>query len=136
METDNPLEFMVTTKGNNVPKTVQFEQLYGLKPDITSVTLLWNTNCYHVNVPQKVFIINGGRRIVMKGFEKAENIELLYARRNTVEIDMQKTSGNGQAPKPEQSYLLGFQGMIDGEKREIMLHISEAGELWYWRDHR
>jgi len=137
VDTKNPVEFVVTTRGEITPKVIPFENLFVLKPNIIAMTLLWNVNSYHVNIEQRLFILNGGRRIHINGFEDAENIRILYVRRNNLKMSV-NSDGNGQ-PKEEKhevSYLLGWEGEIKGETKQLMIHISPDGCNWYWREHR
>jgi len=132
------LEFVITTRDKAVPTPIKFEDIFPIRKEITSMSLLWDMNCYHVNVPRRYFIINGGRRVCIKQFNECVDIELLYCKRNTLEVEfgISDGDGHGKKKKHEVSYILGFQGTIGGEHKQIMLHIAPNGKEWYWQDHR
>lgn len=132
------LEFIVTTRDKTVPIPLKFEDIYPIRQEIISMSLLWDTNCYHVNVPRRYFIINGGRRVRIKEFAGCRDVEILYCRRHTKNLEFGVPGGNGgiKETSHEVSYILGFHGAVNGENRQIMLHISPDGTEWYWRDSR
>lgn len=132
------LEFIVTTRDRAVPTPIKFENIYSIRKDITSMSLLWDLNCYHVNVPRRYFIINGGRRVRIQQFAKCPDAELLYCKRHTKELEFGTSDGNGQGKekKHEISYILGFHGTVEGKDQEIMIHVSPNGAEWYWKDKR
>lgn len=133
-----PLEFIITTRDKGVPTPIKFEDIYSIRKEITSMSLLWDMNCYHVNVPRRFFIINGGRRVRISQFAKCSDVELLYCKRHTQTLKFGNPDEDGQGKKGshEISYILGFQGTIDEKHQEILLHISPDGREWYWRDKR
>ncbi|MBW1995094.1 MAG: hypothetical protein JRI77_11700, partial [Deltaproteobacteria bacterium] len=118
------------------PHAVGFGEIYRLKPRITSLTVLWDTNSYHVDVSRRHFVINGGRRISMQEiFKDAENVEPIAVRRHTKYL----TINNDQNAKHEEeavTFLVGLEGMVKGEKREILVHISPGGTMWMWKNKR
>jgi hypothetical protein len=129
-------EFFITTQDNPEVRPVPFVNLYAQRDFMTSMTLLWDCNSYHINIIDKYFIINGGRRIPVTG--KLDSIKVLYARRNNVEL----TVTGGKEVKRGISYLLGFEAVNDNNltegpvKHELMLHISSDGKVYTFRDKR
>ncbi|MHA2426512.1 MAG: hypothetical protein ACXADB_00530 [Candidatus Hermodarchaeia archaeon] len=123
----DPHEIIVTIKDDpNQPRVVSFSDLFAIRDDITTMTHLWNTNCYYVNVLQKSFMINGGRRIRFNS--PFGDCALLYRRRTrkTIALD-----GNGK-PITEIAWIMGIE---DKETKEMaFLIISEDGRNWEWRN--
>lgn len=126
-------EWIISTKTQVAPHVVEFKELFAIRKEILSMTLLWTFNCYHVDVRRGQFLINGGRRIRIDDMQ--QDIEILYARRNRTTIALNTVADNGGAVH-EVSYLLGLQDTTCDEKREVMIHISPDGNEWYWRDRR
>lgn len=116
-------EFIIATIDQPEPRGVQFSELYNLQKSITHLTLLWDYHSYHVNLVDKVFIINGGRKLQVEQFPGP--VRLVYARRNT----MMMTGGN---PKPLITYLLG----MEDDNNQLLLHVSDTGGTWAWKNHR
>jgi hypothetical protein len=125
---------MITTYENFSAHKVDFSELYSKKNQITSMLLMWDYNSYYVNITNKYFIINGGNRIRPTIMETMEQPVLEYARRNraNIEINVESTK-NG---KVEISYLIGVTGLCDGTAKSILLHISETGDMWMWKEDR
>ena len=133
---EDRLEFLVTTKSDKIPKVMQFEVIAGYKPEIETMTLLWNANSYHVNLPQRLFIINGGRRIHIQGWEDVESVNILYYKRHNREVSVNGDNGSPREGPNVVSYLRGWEGGVAEDAKQIMLHIGPNGKEWYWRDHR
>ncbi len=125
-------EWIISTKTQPAPYVVEFKELFALRKDILSMTLLWTFNSYHVDVRRRQFLINGGRRI---SISMQPDTELLYAKRNRKTVLLNEIKKNG-AGVHEITYLLGLQDVIDGRQREIMIHVSSDGANWYWRNRR
>jgi hypothetical protein len=83
------------------------------------MTILWDNNCYYVNINQKYFIINGGRKQLFQTSTNDKAV-IFYTRRNTQEIGKEKS--------PRSSYLLG----ADYGSGKIYIHISDDGKYWTW----
>ena len=123
--------------GSGEAQVLQFEQLYELREKITELTIAWPCNTYKVNVSEKYFILNGGMKIRMKGMEDIEDAIILYTRRvrKTLHINCDGQLLEG-GENEEISYLLGIQGNAFGTKREYLVHVSQDGMIWVWRDKR
>ena len=137
MTGSDQVEFIITVQKDLVPKTVKFEQLNSIRDKITSLTFLWTTNSYYVNIVRKYFIINGGRRLqIEKDFHGYEKVALLYCKRHTITMGTNEIISNGGGVKKHNIfYIMGLQGIGD-EPKEILLHISPNGRMWKWLDHR
>lgn len=127
------LEWIISNHDKPEPHVVDFEEIYDLRDQINSITLLWDTNSYHVDLVRKEIIINGGRRICIKGFERMGDLTAIAVKRHTKRISFNGDEGD---PGEMVSYLIGWEKDVEGEKKEIMLHISPDGREWCWRDHR
>ncbi len=124
-------EWIVTTTDHMSPIKAKFIDLFEMKPRILSMMLLWVHNSYYVNVAERTMIINGGHKFRPLAMEDFDPIHILYARRNQATY---KTGGQqSEGPQRSLSYLLGFEGILNGESRELFLHISEDGSLWAWK---
>jgi hypothetical protein len=126
-------EWIISTHEKPAPHAVSFEKIFPQREQINSITLLWDTNSYHVDVVRKQFIINGGRRIHINGAEKAERLIPFAIRRHTQKISL---NGDGKQDDETISYIIGWESIKEDQKKEIMIHISPDGREWYWRDHR
>jgi len=128
-------DFIITTDDNAEAREIQFSDIFNLKNKITSIMLLWDYNSYYVNIEQGYFIINGGKRIQPTVATMMLHKKLEYARRNRMDIQM---DGDDTLEESDirMSYLFGIEGIVDNEHKSILLHISEDGFLWGWRDKR
>lgn len=120
-------EYIISTVDQGSPRIVPFSELYAQRRDITAMTLLWDHNSYHVNVVDRYFIINGGRKLHFEDLFPVPMI--LYSRRNRFEV----SDGEG-AKDPMVTYLLGLQSQ--DEKKQLFLHISGDGQAWAWDNAR
>lgn len=133
------LSFLVSTKKDNKQIVIDFKDIFNIKSDLRTMTLLWNTNSYHVNLVGRFFIVNGGRKINIGGFDTVKCIEIIYAKRHSMAVSFNTSdkNGKGNIQKETITYLLGMQGKdIKGTKREIMLHVSTNGDEHEWLDKR
>ena len=128
-------EFIVTTYERPEAHEIQFNELFKLKINITSIMLLWDFNSYYVNVDEGYFIINGGRRVQPTVIGKLSDRELEYARRSRVDLEL-GSDDLVDAPDAQVSYLFGITGTYEHEKKSVLLHIAEDGSVWGWKDHR
>ncbi len=127
-------EWIITTTDQMRPLKVEFKDLLALKPKILSMMLLWVHNSYYVNVAERTMIINGGHKFRPLAMEEFDPIQILYARRNQAHYSVNDSQNDG--PNRSRSYLLGFEGILNKESRELFLHISEDGSLWAWKHKR
>lgn len=125
-------EWLVCTNDRPAPHVVPFKELFAIKESMTALQLLWHFNSYYVDAKRKRFVINGGRNVFLPDWKNAQDVKVLYRRRHTETISF---GGDGEK-KHEVSYLLGLQGVLQGEQKEIMIHISPDGIEWYWKDKR
>ncbi len=113
-------------------KKVQFNYIFPNKEHIDSITMLFDTNSYIINVRQRFFIINGGRRIQPKPVMLMDEVWPLAVKRRRKTVTL-----NGEESGDESlSYLLGIEGILNGEKREVLIQISQDGSLWAWKSKR
>ena len=124
-------EWIITTYEDDNPRKVDFLELLGLRDQISSALLLWNFNSYYINLSEAYFIINGGRKIQPTVFFNMTDRKFLYARRHRETLPVGVELGN-ENKTHEVFYLLGVEGMIEGEKKELLLFISSDGSLWKW----
>jgi hypothetical protein len=131
---DNLLEWIITKQEGDKVKaeTVAFKDIFPQADKIISVMMLWNTNSYYVNAKDKYFIINGGRRIQPTGLLQFTDSKVVAIKRHRVDMPL-----NGEDSSREStSFLLGINGILNEEKRELYLHISPDGSLWTWKANR
>ena len=126
-----PPEWMITTYDNPEYRKVEFSELLALKDEINSAILLWNFNSYLINISEAYFIINGGRKLQPTVFFNMTDRKFLYARRHRETLPVGVDLGNENRTH-EVFYLLGVEGMVEGEKKELLLFISSDGTLWKW----
>lgn len=124
---DDPHEIIITTRDNpNKPRVVQFEELNALRDDILTMSHLWNFGSYYVSVPDRTFIINGGRKYSVGNLGECE---FLYRRRCRFDMAM---NGNGE---PTNKTVMWIMGLQDKEtEKMVLLQISEDGRQWLWAD--
>lgn len=121
----NEMEIIVTRYDKKAPMRVTFEDLYALQPDLKSIMLLWNTNCYYVDCVSNTFLINGGRSLA---FPNIDGSEIDYRRRTTMKVSaaaLKKT-------EKEVSWLIGLKSRNRGES--VYIEISQDGTSWNWRN--
>lgn len=123
----DPHEIIITTRENSSkPRVVRFSDLFSLRDDIRSMMYLWNTNNYYVDVINRIFIINGGRKL---GFTDLGPCRVLYRRRNQRTF----TLNNGNSgPEKTTLWLIGLEEI--GTERKLFLIISEDGHNWSWKN--
>ena len=122
--------WIITTYDDETQRAVEFSQLFALRSKIRTALLLWDTNSYYVNVKDRFFMINGGRKIPIND-NFSDTISFLYARRNKQSVAL--FTSKGSITKPEVSYILGVEGI---ENQELFIHITKNGTLWEWGDKR
>lgn len=132
MNTITDPEWIIETEDNRSPHSVQLPEIFAQKDLVRSVVLLWDTNSYYVNVEEGYFIINGGRRLQPTGVAMMEDRRICYARRNSRSFAV----GQPDQAQDSVSYLVGVEGRIEGEERQLLLQISSDGRLWVWKDKR
>lgn len=125
-------EWIVWIGDDPKPVSLQFEELYPVKDQIKKAVLLWDTNSYVIDVVNKTFIVNGGRPIQPPGLHSLQNAEIEYAARHTRQLSMTSDSESSERI----SFLVGVKGTIQGEERSLLLHISDDGSMWQWKDTR
>lgn len=123
-------EILVTTSDNTAPHCVLFEELYPLKDQLQSITLLWNANCYLVNAVRNYVIINGGRRLQLSALQKCRDRKVIYRKRNMMQVSVV-----GKEPLTREiTYIIGVSGVVANKPKLILLQISSDGTTWTWRD--
>lgn len=121
----DPHEIIITTQeDSNQPRVVEFLDLYDLRNDITTMMYLWNANSYFVDVVNRTFIINGGRKLK---FGDMGPCRILYRRRNQQRY---ATNDLSKASEKVVLWLLGLEEI--GTKRRLLLIVSEDGVAWRW----
>ena len=119
----DPMEIVVSIKGNPNPKTVEFSELYALRDSIGSIMVFWNTNSYYVDSVSKTFIINGGRKV---RFNEMEDCRILYRRRTRAEMAV----NSGEEKSREVIWIFGIESMATGST--VFVEVSEDGKNWQW----
>jgi hypothetical protein len=124
MEKDN-MEILVTLVTEpDKPRSVKFTDLKSLQDRICGMLFLWNCNSYYVDCVKKIFIINGGRKLKMGGFQG--DCRVMYRRRN--QMDMSFAS-----EKPSEKRVIWIIGLDEiGASNRMFLKISEDGKSWKW----
>lgn len=117
------LEIIVSTIHSDMPKPVKFEELYGIKDDVISIIFLWNHNSYFVNVKERTFIINGGRKM---NFPATGKTKLLYRKRTAETVAI---TGAAEGSNRVITWLVGFEDEVENK---LFLQISEDGKHWTW----
>jgi len=125
----NP-EWIVKYLDKDIPDSVEFESIFPSRDRIEHLTLLWDTNSYHLNVAERFFIVNGGRRLRPQILEEWGVCRLLAVRRWTRELSM---TGD-QVRADSARYLLGFVGSDESE--QLFVHVAEDGASWAWEKKR
>jgi hypothetical protein len=130
-EMENPAEIIVTTRENPDAKVVEFGELFKLHQEesINSMMLLWNHNSYFVNSDERIFMINGGRKMVL---EQLGECEFLYRRRNQFQMGMNAPDGNGGPKNKLVNWIIGVKER--GTDTMVLLQIAEDGHAWAWLD--
>ena len=123
----NAHEIIITTQEDPKPRVVDFSELYTLREDISSMMYLWDTNCYYVDVVNRTFIINGGRKIK---FETFRDSRILYRRRNQVHVTMDAPGSNGK--KHDIHWLLGIEDKGTGDM--VFVEVTENGHDFAWQN--
>lgn len=123
----DPHEIIITTRENSSkPRVVRFSDLFSLRDDIRSMMYLWNTNNYYVDVIDRIFIINGGRKL---GFTDFGPCRVLYRRRNQRTFALNNVNSE---PEKTTLWLMGLEEI--GTERKLFLIISEDGHNWSWEN--
>jgi len=121
---NDPHEIIITTIENpSQPRVVQFSDLYSLRNDIKSMMYLWNTNCYYVDVVDRTFIINGGRKVKLDFGE----CKILYRRRSQLKLAV----NTGDSTERKTLWLLGIEEK-GGTNQMTFLIVSDDGRVWRW----
>lgn len=120
------VEIIASFKNGEESRVVAFSELYGLRQNICSLLLLWDTNSYYVNCEEGVVMVNGGRRIRS---DKFRDSEILYRKRNAMTYSM--ASNEDTSPEKVVSWIIGLQKA--GEM--VALEIKNEGVTWGWITH-
>ena len=119
----DPMEIVVSIKGNPCPRTVEFSELYALRDSLASIMVFWNSNSYYVDSVSKTFIINGGRKV---RFNEMEDCRILYRRRTRAEMAV----NSGEEKSREVIWIFGIESMTTGST--VFVEVSEDGKNWQW----
>lgn len=122
-------EIIICTIDQPNPSVVPFSELYGQKEKITQMVFLWDYNSYLVNLPEKYFIVNGGRKLFFGDNIEGE-IRILYARRNRMSVSVNQDVVEQESNSQTTSYLLG----VESSDKQLLLIISEDGGAWAWKN--
>ena len=127
-EMNDPHEIIITIrKDSKSTRVVQFSDLYALRTEIEKMIYLWNTNCYYVDVVNRTFIINGGRKMQI---EKMGECKILYRRRTQFEKGID--SDDSEPKNKKINWILGIEEIET--KKVVFVQISEDGKNWSWED--
>jgi hypothetical protein len=126
----NELSIIVTLRDSDIPKRIEFYDIFKCKDSIKSLIYLYDFNSYLVNIDEGFFCINGGRRIKPCNCDSYEDRQLIYAKRNAKDINV----NSGEESELRINYLLGVKGRFENEYKTVLLQISEDGSSWIWRD--
>lgn len=124
------LEWIVTDDAG--VRKVLFKDIFPNRDKIQAITMLWDTNTYQVNLEDLCFIINGGRRIQPTALLQFTDVKPVAIKRHRKEMSLT----GGDTGEEQVSFLLGVSGILDGEERQLLLHISQDGSLWAWRNNK
>jgi len=127
-------EFIIRIKSEPSPRPIRFEDIFPIKDELQSLTLLWDTNSYMVNRDKRFIIINGGRKIAFGEYKECRDLKIFYRRRVSQDIGVGNNIIKEKAKRV--SYLLGFVGTVKDETKYVFLHISTDGTQWVWKDER
>lgn len=124
-------QILVTTKQSDRPCILQFENIFGVKQDVTTIQLMFSNNAYELNVKDRCFTINSGHKRHRFDLDFIE-ASLVCIRRQRLDI-IPSTGESRQTT----TYLLGLEGTApSGDRQQILLHIYDNGQHWYWRNSR
>ena len=116
--------WIITFKDEELPKVVSFKDLYAIRNNINSALLLWDYNSYRVDIKDKYFCVNGGKKIYI---QEMETPEFVYLRRNIRNIYENSTNSDTNT-----FYILGMQE----NSNTLVLNISSDGSNWAWKTHK
>jgi len=122
------LEIIVRVKTDPTPMVVTREELYPIREKLDSMMLLWNTASYYVDTKQKMFIVNGGRKLFMD-FE--DGVKIVYRMRRSVTYGLTSK----EPPTHHEAWVMGLEGIKDGKPKQVFLVIEHGGETWGWENH-
>jgi len=131
-------EYIITTSEKPESHLVDFGEVFKQRDHIKTITLLWNTNSYLVNVEKRFFLINGGRRMQVNNLVQSSKVLPFLIRRHQAKIGVGFADGDGGGEVSEHTltHLLGLEAEVLGVRKEIMIHISTDGREWVWKDRR
>lgn len=120
------LEIIVATKDAPAkPRVRKFEELYPIRDDIDSLMFLWNENSYYVSPTNRLFIVNGGRRLIKDRFGTCRAI---CRKRNQLTL----AASGGEEQERATFWLIGLEDVDTGEV--FFVKVSENGRRWGWGD--
>lgn len=131
-------EYIITTSEKPESHLVDFGEVFKQRDHIRTITLLWNTNSYLVNVEKRFFLINGGRRMQVNDLVQSSKVLPFLIRRgqNKLTVNMSDPNDKGKIHGQSRTHLLGLEAEVRGVRKEIMIHISASGKEWVWKDKR
>jgi hypothetical protein len=110
---------------------IPFESIFMQRKDFRSISLLFTYNSYRI-YEDASFSINGGPRL--KTSVHFNHPEFVCIQRHT---RVMLVSGGGGPTGEEISFLMGFTGGDDEERRvEVYIHISPDGKEFKWTKER
>lgn len=121
------LEWIVTDAYGT--KKVLFKDIFPNRDNIESIMMLWDTNSYYINVKNKYFLINGGRRVQPIALLEMEDLKPLAVHRHRKELSTNTMDVTGNESS---LFLVGVTGIIKDEVRDLFLYISQDGSMWSW----
>ncbi len=125
-------EFIIRIRSEPSPRPIQFGDIFPIKDELQSLTLLWDTNSYMANRDKRFIIINGGRKISFSEFKECRDLKIFYRQRVSQDIAVGNDIVKERAKRI--LYLLGFVGTVRGETKYVFLQIATDGTQWIWKD--
>ncbi len=117
--------FIIQLRDETTPREVRFQELYNLRHSIINMTIMWDFNSYFVNITDRYIIVNGGRRVKLSNLTIMEKPKLYYRRRHTSQISV----ANNRPVAKKTAYVLGAEGMVNGETIRAYILIEEDGSV-------
>jgi len=124
----------IGTKYDGTIAEIPFKELLHTCDKLKQLALIWDCNSYLINIEDRYFVVNGGRRLAIR--DDLRDIKLIYRRRKRAVLKMNEIGRTpDQDRKPETFYLLGISGKNGSDiPQHILLQISECGQFFIWQD--
>ena len=115
--------FLVKTAINGVYAEHTFSELYNMRDQIITLTVMWDYNSYLIDLYERHIVINGGRALRMDLLTQMEDPKLYYRKRHMTNIGI----SDGKTKQDRLSYVVGAEGIVAGKLRQIYMLIKGDG---------